>query len=173
MMKKSLVACLLIHLFLSPVLFAQDPKDLRSRFFRDNEALKGFFKDDFLKRMDSMLDQSMNDEAFKEIQKAFEKDPFFTDSFPLQEGKWIEEKEGMVYLLEGKPVEGGKFDIKVKDGQVTVEADIERKFGQYGKTRSVFKQSFPVPMNCDGEKMRIEERDGKMALIFPFSRPQI
>lgn len=169
----SLLPRLIICLGLISASSANDPDqklidDIRNRFFRDNELLQKYFQDGFLERMDKMMDgnQLMGDEVFKEMQKAFESDPFFDgQSFA---GKWVKGKEGMTYLIDGEISEGGKFDVKIKEGQVTIEADVIRKIGSYGTHKSVIKRSFPVPEGCDGEKMKIEPKEGKLAILFPW-----
>lgn len=142
--------------------------DIRSRFFRDNQLLQKYFQDGFLERMDRLMEdnQMMNDEVFKEMQKAFEQDPFFDgQNFA---GKWEKSKEGMTYLIDAEVSEGGKFDVKVKDGQVSLEADVVRKLGQFGTHKTVMKRSFPVPEGCDGDQVKVEAREGKMAILFPW-----
>ena len=78
------------------------------------------------------------------------------------------EEVGMVLFIDGAVAQGGNFDLKVKDGQVTINGSLEKDLGQMGKRMMTFNNSFPVPRGTDPNKVRIENSDDGLRVVFPW-----
>lgn len=79
---------------------------------------------------------------------------------------WSESGEGRTLAITPKSPEQ-QLDINVKDGFVTVQGKVETK-SQYGTSVSSFNNSFNVPGDCDPTKVKMDHKDGKILLHFPF-----
>lgn len=138
--------------------------DLRKSFFGDRSLLEKYFQKDFLDKMDNMFKDSIQDfqggmGTIKDFHQGL------TGGF---NGQWVEEKEGMVLVLEDLDPEKGAFDIKVVKGIVTLKGKIERDLGSYGKSMVNFSNSFPVPQGCDGDRMTVQKREKGVGILFPW-----
>lgn len=148
-------------------------KDLRENLLGDRRMLEKYFQKDFLDKVDKMFQDSMNQmgsDDFDQIFKSFQDN--FNGSFDsLGSGlnsNWKQTKEGMVLIIEGAVAQGGNFDLKVKEGQVSVSGTLQKDLGQMGKRMMSFTRSFPVPKGTDPNKVRVENKDGALQVIFPW-----
>lgn len=177
----------LVLLLVNSSLFAQKPipnqdpqkltedqkllKDLRDNLMGDRKMLEKYFQKDFLNRIDGLFQDSIKafgDEDFDAIRKSFE------DSFQgLGTGlnnKWVKEKEGLVLLIDGAVAQEGSFDLKVKNGQVSIKGNLEKDLGTMGKRVMSFNRSFPVPVGTDGDKVRVENAKEGLRVVFPWKK---
>lgn len=148
-------------------------KDLRNNLLGDRKMLEKYFQKDFLNKIDKMFQDSMNqmgsddfDQIFKNFQDSF--NGSFDSLGSGLNSNWKETKEGMVLIIEGAVAQGGNFDLKVKEGQVSITGTLEKDLGQMGKRMMSFSRSFPVPKGTDPNKVRIENQDGALQVIFPW-----
>jgi HSP20 family molecular chaperone IbpA len=150
-------------------------RDLRSNLLGDRKMLEKYFQKDFLNKIDKMFQDSMNQmgsDDFDQIFKTFQ-DSFNGSFDSLGSGlnsNWKQTKEGMVLIVEGAVTQGGNFDLKVKEGQVSISGALEKDLGQMGKRVMRFSRSFPVPKGTDPNKVRIENQDGALQIIFPWQK---
>lgn len=79
---------------------------------------------------------------------------------------WQETKSGRTLAITPKDP-GQNLDINVSNGFVTIKGKNERKT-QNGVSYSNFSNSFNVPADCDDTKVKMEQKDGKILLHFPF-----
>lgn len=79
---------------------------------------------------------------------------------------WAENKEGRTLIITPKGPEQ-KLDINVKDGLITIEGKTEEKTAT-GTSSASFKNSFNVPGDCDDSKVKIDQKDGKILVAFPY-----
>lgn len=145
-------------------------RDLRNQLLGDRKALEQYFQKGFLDRMDKMFEDSMRNfggDDFDEMFKAFQ-NGFHQGLGAGLNNRWLKEKEGMVLLIDGAVAQGGTFDLKVKEGQVSIVGSLEKDLGNMGKRVMSFNRSFPVPVGTDPNKVRIENGDDGLRVVFPW-----
>lgn len=129
-----------------------------------NKLLNGIGSDtDLFSDMEQMMD-----EAFKES--------FSSGGFSSSFGNnklsmnWKENDKGRI--LEISPVSSGeKMDINVINGMIQIQGKTEIK-SESGTSYSQYSNSFSVPTDCDGGKVKMESIDGKIVLFFPYKTIQ-
>jgi len=60
-----------------------------------------------------------------------------------------------------------QLDIDVKGSLITIKGTTENK-NSNGSFVSSFSNSFSVPQDCDGAKVGMEQKDGKILVFFPY-----
>ncbi|WP_408097229.1 Hsp20/alpha crystallin family protein [Peredibacter sp. HCB2-198] len=126
-----------------------------------------------------MIDKLMNgngpDEGlFEDLEKMAEdmmKDSFsgmdsFAPTSSNYQMEWKETAGGRTLAITPKSPDQ-KLDINVNNGMITIKGSAEQK-SQYGNTISQFNNSFNVPGDCDPSKVKMDQKDGKILLNFPF-----
>lgn len=145
-------------------------RDLRNQLLGDRKELEKYFQKGFLEKMDKMFDDSLRrfgDDDFDDMFKAF-KDGFHSGLGAGLNNQWLKEEEGMVLLIDGAMASGGSFDLKVKEGQVTIKGTLEKELGQMGKRVMSYNRSFPVPVGTDANKVRVENSEQGLKVVFPW-----
>lgn len=79
---------------------------------------------------------------------------------------WAENKEGRTLVITPKGPEQ-QLNIDVKDGLITISGMTEVKTPN-GTSKSSFTNTFNVPGDCDEKKVKIDQKDGKIHVTFPF-----
>lgn len=126
-----------------------------------------------------MLDKIMNgngpdEDMFKDLEKMAEDmmseslsgmDSFAptTSNYQME---WSETSGGRTLAISPKSPDQ-KLDINVNNGMITIKGSTELK-SQYGTSVSQFNNSFNVPGDCDATKVKMDQKDGKILLNFPF-----
>lgn len=111
-----------------------------------------------------------DEDLFKDMDQLF--DDAFTDSFGTKipkgsfEMEWSETTTGRLITITPQSPEQ-KLDISVKDEILTVKGQSETKT-QNGSSSSSFSNSISVPRDCDGSKVKINQKDGKLLVEFPY-----
>lgn len=143
-------------------------QDLRQNLGRDRELLEKYFQKDFLNRMDGFFKSDFGaiDQDFDDIRKAFEQS--FGGMGNGLNGEWKDTKVGKELTIDGAVVEGGNFDLKVKEGQVEIKGTLKKDLGKMGKRLMSFHQSFPVPEGTDANKVKLDSRKAGLVIIFPW-----
>jgi HSP20 family molecular chaperone IbpA len=145
-------------------------RDLRKNLLGDRRLLEKYFQKDFLDRVDKMFEDSMRDFGGDDFDQVFRS---FQDSFQSMGSglntRWKETKEGKVLVVDGAVAKGGNFDLKVKEGIVSLSGTLEKDLGTMGKRVMSFSNSFPVPQGTDPDKIRIENGDEGLLVIFPWT----
>ena len=114
--------------------------------------------EDMFKDLEKMAEEMMN-ESFSGM------DSFAPTSSNYQM-EWIETAGGRTLSITPKNPEQ-KLDINVNNGMVTIKGTAEQK-SQYGNSISEFNNSFNVPGDCDSTKVKMDQKNGKILLNFPF-----
>lgn len=108
--------------------------------------------DDIFQGMNEFFEDAMSDFDISAPQMNFQHE-------------WSESKDGRTLVLT--PQEDQKLDIDVKSGMITIkgETKVQEENSSYS---SSFSNSFSVPSDCDGSKVKMSQKDGKILLDFPF-----
>ncbi len=155
----------LLTLFLSLSLSAADDeteKSYRELHHRLREqVLKGFQDhDQFVKEMDQMMEQMMQDSmgpnGFGRMQGL---------AAPTLAVEWSETERGRT--LEISPAsKDTKLDVQVKGGMIVIESETKTRHSQ-GR----FSQSQSIPQDCDPDRVEMGSKEGKLLVHFPWIKP--
>lgn len=120
------------------------------------------------KIMESLMSGEHDENLFKDMDKMFEdamKDSFGS-SFQFSMGEasvdteWSESADGRTLLITPKNKDQ-KLDINIKDDSVTIK----------GKTdTSDFSNAFSVPQDCDSSRVKMDQKNGKIVVFFPWKK---
>ncbi|MCM2351806.1 MAG: Hsp20/alpha crystallin family protein [Bacteriovoracaceae bacterium] len=124
------------------------------------KLLKGTGPDeDMFKDMEQFLDEVMTD-SFSGF------DSFTRTTAQNYKMEWSETSEGRVLTITPQSPEQ-KLDIDISNGLVIIKGKTENKSGN-SVSISNFSNSFNVPGDCDPSKVKIDQKDGKILVQFPF-----
>lgn len=113
---------------------------------------------DLFKDIEQMFEDSMSD-AFSGL------DQFQIDSDNFK-SEWMESKTGRTLVIIPKEKDQ-KLNIDVSDAAITIKGETQHKTAT-STYSSTFSNSFPVPDDCDGTKVKMDQKDGKILVQFPF-----
>lgn len=146
----------------------KDSLDLQKRFKMREEMHR--------RMMEKLLKGSAsNEEIFKDMEQFL--DEVMTDSFSGFDSftrttaqnykmEWSETKEGRTLEITPKSKDQ-QLDINISNGLVIIKGKTEVK-NQSGTSVSSFSNSFNIPGDCDPSKVKIDQKDGKILVHFPF-----
>lgn len=77
---------------------------------------------------------------------------------------WTVTKTGRVLIITPKDP-SQKIDLDVKQDTISIKGENKSQH-----SASHFANSFPVPNDCDGKKVKISSKDGKIMMEFPFRK---
>lgn len=146
----------------------KDSSDLDKRFKMREEMhrrmmeklLKGTgSNEDLFRDMEQFLDEVMTD-SFSGF------DSFTRTTAHNYKMEWSENKEGRTLEITPKSKDQ-ELDINVSNGLVIIKGKTETKT-QSGTSISNFSNSFNIPGDCDPSKVKIDQKDGKILVHFPF-----
>jgi HSP20 family molecular chaperone IbpA len=108
------------------------------------------------------MDQMFED-AFKDLNS-------FGSSFSSQysnfKSEWIEDSSGRTLILTPKSKDQ-QLNIDVNATTITIKGKIEQR-SESGTLMSSFNNSFSVPADCDGTKVKMSHKDGKILVHLPY-----
>ena len=117
--------------------------------------------DDMFADMEKLMDETMID-AFSGAD-SFSSFTQRSSNFSME---WSENKEGRVLAVTPKTPEQ-QLDISVQNNMITIKGKIENKT-QQGISVSEFNNSINVPSDCDSARVKMDHKDGRILLSFPF-----
>ena len=128
-----------------------------------DKLLRGVGPDqDLFKDMEQMFEESMND-SFATI------DAFSTNSSAFS-SEWQADEKGRILVITPKDSKA-QLDIDVKGYLITIKGKTE-KSANGSSFISSFSNSFSVPNDCDGTKVKMDQKDGKILVQFPYFKAQ-
>ncbi len=145
---------------------AQDDQTIKRMQMREemhkrirDKLLYGIGKDDDLfQGIDQMMDESVAD-SFMSIDS-------IDSSGSSLKMDWSENKTGRSLIITPTDPQQ-KINMDVNQNVVTVSGEIKKE-SQTGVSVRNFSNSFPVPHDCDGSKVKMSQKDGKIVMDFPF-----
>jgi HSP20 family molecular chaperone IbpA len=114
--------------------------------------------DDLFQGFDQMMDESFSD-SFMSIDS-------IGGSGPSLKMDWTETKIGRTLIVTPSDPQQ-KINLDVNNNLVTVSGEVKSET-QNGVSMRSFSNSFPVPSDCEGSKVQISQKDGKLVMDFPF-----
>lgn len=84
--------------------------------------------------------------------------------------RMTEDKDFVYYEIESGDELPKKLEVNVKNGQVTIKGEVEKKSEGSDSTSvyaSTFVRSFPTPEGVDAEKFQLEQEGKKVVIKFP------
>lgn len=125
------------------------------------------------KMLDNLFNGTHDESLFSDMDKLFEdamKESFgshFSYSYGSKvKTNWEETSSGRTLSITPETPEQ-KLDINVQNGMVTIKGKSEVKTAQ-GISSSDFSSSFSIPQDVDGTKVRMDQKDGKIVIFFPW-----
>ncbi len=126
------------------------------------------------KMLDNLLKGTHDENLFGDLDKLMEdamKDAGGGSAFSFSFGQnveteWQESSAGRTLLITPQ-TKDQKLDINVADGMVTIKGKTENKSAQ-GIAVSDFQNSFSIPQDCDSGKVKMDQKDGKIVMFFPW-----
>ncbi len=118
------------------------------------------------KMLENLMHGRHDENLFGEMEKLFEetmKEAGATSSFSFTMGQnveteWQENEKGRTLLITPQ-TKDQKLDINVNGGMVTIK----------GTSENVnFQNSFSVPQDCDSGKVKMDQKEGKIVMFFPW-----
>lgn len=114
-------------------------------------------------------------DLFKDMDQAFEEamsDSFSTDFSSTMtanfKSEWKETKDGRVLILTPQSKDQ-KLNIDVNAAAITIKGESVQKTATTAISSS-FTNSFPVPDDCDGTKVKMNQKDGNLLVELPFKK---
>jgi HSP20 family molecular chaperone IbpA len=115
-------------------------------------------------------DQNM----FKDLEQEFEETmsesfsglPQFSQGSSQFQSEWLETKAGRTLAINPKD-QNQKINIDVNASVITIKGESQEKSAN-GTFSSAFSNSFPVPDDCDGTRVKMNSKDGKLLVEIPF-----
>jgi hypothetical protein len=118
------------------------------------------------KMLNNLLQGTHDESLFGDMEKLFEdtlKDAGATSTFSFSFGQnveteWQESAAGRTLLITPQ-TKDQKLDINVANGMVTIK----------GQSENVnFQNSFSIPQDCDSGKVKMDQKNGKIEMFFPW-----
>lgn len=107
---------------------------------------------------------------FKDLEQEFE--DTMSDSFSRVESnytsEWLEEKNGRTLVITPKDP-NQKINIDVNASVITIKGESQEKTATTSMV-SAFSNIFPVPDDCDGTKVKMNSKDGKLLVELPYKK---
>lgn len=114
--------------------------------------------------LDNLMSGKHDENLFKDMEKLMEETMQESRSFQFSFGdqnfrtEWQESETGRTLFITPKTKEQ-KLDITVQNEMVTIK----------GKTEfSDFQNSFSIPQDCDSSKVKMDQKNGKIVMFFPW-----
>ncbi len=134
---------------------------IQKQFDADQKDMDQFFNNQLFKQADQMFKQLADGkDPFAQIIQQFGQE-FESTQSPSQ---WLEQKEGMAFVLPYTLGPKDKIDIKIKEKDVHIEI---KRWHESGINRSQSYQ-FPIPNATDPSGMEIISKDAKTLILFPW-----
>lgn len=127
------------------------------------------------KMLDNLMSGRHDDSLFQDMEKLFDdavKESFGGSSFQFSYGaqnfetEWRESSAGRTLLITPQSKDQ-KLDINVQNEMVTIKGKSENKTPN-GVSVSDFQNSFSIPQDCDSSKVKMDQKDGKIVMFFPW-----
>lgn len=107
---------------------------------------------------------------FKDLEQEFE--DTMSDSFsglePSYKSEWLEDKNGRTLVITPKDP-NQKINIDVNASVITINGESQEKTATTSMV-SAFSNTFPVPDDCDGTKVKMNSKDGKLLVELPYKK---
>ncbi len=170
-MKTILSLCLI---FCSTVAFAQkmSPEEYaRKRADFDRKLRERIFSqanadsDRWVQEMESAMEELMSDSIRDIDALRRESDSLGLGARGGVQLSWQETKDGRTLLVTPASAED-KLDVEVLNGLITIKSERVK-----ANMRSQSSSTQTVPGDCDGDRVKIEGKEGKLVLMFPWKAP--
>jgi len=140
----------------------EDRLKLREEIHRRilDKMLKGIGSDDdMFSDMEDMMNKMMN-----ESMRGFES--FGVSPAQHFQIEWSESSSGRMLTITPQSLEQ-HLDINIANEFIVIKGKSEKK-SQSGSSFSEFSNSFNIPSDCDPGKVKMDQKDGKILVFFPF-----
>lgn len=126
---------------------------MRAKIFHNQGPDQDMFKD-----MESEMEAVMAD-SFGSMDQ-------LKENYSNFKSEWSESAEGRVLTLTPQSPEQ-KLNIDVNATVITIKGESVQKTAT-SSVSSSFTNSFPVPGDCDGTKVKMSQKDGNIVMVLPY-----
>lgn len=147
----------------------------------DRQKRRAELREEMHRRIRDMLINGRGDQQdlFKDLEQELE--DTMADSFSGLDqslvvsnlkSEWTETKQGRTLVITPKD-QNQKINIDVNATVITIKGETQQQSATTTSS-STFINSFPVPDDCDGTRVKMDSRDGKILVVLPYkSVPQV
>ena len=128
------------------------------------------------KMLENLMQGNHDENLFRDMEEMFNdamKESFggsssfsFSNDAQNFETEWQESSAGRTLLITPQ-TKDQKLDINVQSEMVTIKGKSEIKTPN-GVTVSDFHNSFSIPQDCDSGKVKMDQKNGKIVMFFPW-----
>jgi HSP20 family molecular chaperone IbpA len=147
----------------------------RPKFDRHRRRME--LREQMHKRMRDQLlyGQGANGDTFRDMDRLMEEamkdsfsgfDDIAVEGSASYQSEWIESTSSKTLVITPKD-ESQKLDIDVKATLITIKGKTEHR-DQNSTSYSEFSNVFPVPADCDGSRVKMTQKDGKILIELPY-----
>jgi len=151
----------------------QTSSQVRQPFDRQKRRME--LREEMHRRMREKLLNGIGSDTdlFKDMEQAFEESmsdlvapDFEAASMANFKSEWKETKDGRVLVITPQSKDQ-KLNIDVNQAVITIKGESVQKTATTSIS-SHFTNSFPVPDDCDGTKVKMNQKDGNLLMELPF-----
>lgn len=146
---------------------ADEPFDRLKRRLELREEMHRRMRDKILhgRGSDTDIFEGM-DQMFEEAFKDMDSFSSFAPQSSNFESQWTESSQGRTLVITPKDKDT-QLNIDVNSETITIKGKIEKR-SETGTLMSNFNNVLPVPQDCDGSKVKMNHKDGKILIELPF-----
>ncbi len=146
---------------------ADEPFDRLKRRMELREEMHRRMRDKILhgRGSDTDIFEGM-DQMFEEAFKDMDSFSSFAPQSSNFESQWTENSQGRTLVITPKDKDT-QLNIDVNSETITIKGKIEKR-SETGTLMSNFNNVLPVPQDCDGSKVKMNHKDGKILVELPF-----
>jgi HSP20 family molecular chaperone IbpA len=146
---------------------ADEPFDRLKRRMELREEMHRRMRDKILhgRGSDTDIFEGM-DQMFEEAFKDMDSFSSFAPQSSNFESQWTENSQGRTLVITPKDKDA-QLNIDVNSETITIKGKIEKR-SETGTLMSNFNNVLPVPQDCDGSKVKMNHKDGKILVELPF-----
>ena len=146
---------------------ADEPFDRLKRRLELREEMHRRMRDKILhgRGSDTDIFEGM-DQMFEEAFKDMDSFSSFAPQSSNFESQWTENSQGRTLVITPKDKDT-QLNIDVNSETITIKGKIEKR-SETGTLMSNFNNILPVPQDCDGSKVKMNHKDGKILIELPF-----
>jgi HSP20 family molecular chaperone IbpA len=122
------------------------------------KLINGRGDQDLFKDLEQEFEDAMSD-SFMDLGKLSEQVSSFSS-------EWLETTTGRTLVITPKDKDQ-KINIDVNATTITIKGELLEKTAT-STMSSAFSNSFPVPEDCDGTKVKMDSKDGKLLVVLPY-----
>ncbi len=150
-------------------------RQLKQQLEEEQGQIKSFFKDNFFENLEKRFFGN-DSHFFKDFERYFDEGGIgqLFQGMGTPQTEWRENEREKTLVIKGVPIEKDPLKISLKDNLVTISGSLKVhqeniQKGRRSQTQRIyqFAQTFNVPAGTDPNKVKVENKQGEVRIIFP------